>query len=201
VGWGGDGKLQGGRGVAALGEGLTPVRWKMPNSRDVQGVDGRKRGTANMRTTVLAAMAATAILTSAALAPARGQVILTQPGEIAGCLCLQQSVTALDGDVVQRRQVEEQRRQEVDALDAEVSAQRSHVDVNNFDQVQAFKRLIDKRDRAAADFAGPVTASYADAVARYNAAVNQYNASCASKSYDQAALARAQTGLSCPPSH
>jgi TolA-binding protein len=151
-----------------------------------------------MRIMVLAGMAAAAVMASTVGTTAKAQMVLTQPGDIRACLCLQQSVTVLDGDVVRQRQAHEQQRQQVDALDAEVNAQRSQIDVNNFDQVQAFKHLIDQRDKAAADFAGPVTARYADAVARYNAAVNQFNGSCAGKAYDQAVLAQVQAGLACP---
>lgn len=151
-----------------------------------------------MRIMVLAGMAAAAVMASAAVTSAEAQTVLTQAGDIRACLCLQQSVTALDGEVARQRQAHEQQRQQVEALDAEVNAQRSRIDVNNFDQVQAFKHLLEQRDKAAADFAGPVTASYADAVARYNAAVNRFNGSCAGKAYDQAVLAQVQAGLSCP---
>lgn len=151
-----------------------------------------------MRIMVMAGMAAAAIVASAVTTSAQAQMVLTQPADIRACLCLQQSVTVLNGDVARQRQAHEQQRQQLDALDAEVNAQRSRIDVNNFDQVQAFKQLIERRDKAAADFAGPVTARYADAVARYNAAVNQFNGTCAGKAYDQAALGQAQAGLSCP---
>jgi hypothetical protein len=151
-----------------------------------------------MRISVLAGAAAAALLVPALLTTAQAQVVLHSPAEIGSCLCLQQSVAALDAQVAQRRQAHEQSRQELEALEAEVRAQRSQIDVNNFDQIQAFKHLLDQRDKAASNFAGDATASYADAVGRYNEAVNRFNATCAGKAYDEAVLAQVRTGLSCP---
>jgi hypothetical protein len=151
-----------------------------------------------MRITLLGGLAAAAFMTSLVATSAQAQMVLTSPNEIRSCLCLQQSVTALDGGVVQQRQAHEKRRQELEALDAEVNAQRSQINVNNFAQVEAFKHLIEQRDKAAADFSGPATASYAQAVARYNAAVGQFNSFCASKAYDSVVRAQVQGSLSCP---
>lgn len=151
-----------------------------------------------MRVTVLAAAAAATLMVPAMTISAQAQTILHSPGEISACLCLQQSVGALDNRVVQSGQAREQSRKALEALETEVQSRRPQVDVNDFDQVQAFKQLLEQRDRASASFAGEMTSSYADAVARYNEVVNRFNASCAGKAYDETVLAQVRSGLSCP---
>jgi hypothetical protein len=92
----------------------------------------------------------------------------------------------------------EQQRQAFEALDEAVQTGRPQVNVNNPADVAAFKRLLEKRDDAAATFAGPAGKSYAEAVQRYNQALSDYiNSACAGKAFDPDQLAAAKQTLSC----
>lgn len=150
-----------------------------------------------MRIMVLA-VAAAALMNPTMTISAQAQIVLHSPGEISACLCQQQSVAALNNQVAQSRQAYDQSRKALETLEAEVSAQRSKIDVYDFDQVRAFAQLLDRRDKAAANLEGQVMPSYADVVARYDGAVTRFNASCGGKAYDAIVLAQVRSGLSCP---
>src|SRR5262252_8001106 len=83
------------------------------------------------------------------------------PSEVHDCLCLEQSVTTLNERVQAERSVYEAKRQEFEALDQQVQSGRPKVNVNDPADVEAFKRLLERRDAAADGLAGPVTEGYA----------------------------------------
>ena len=129
---------------------------------------------------------------------AGAQELVRSPEQIRDCLCRERSVAALNGDVQNQSHVYEDKRQAFQQLDKQVQAARPRVNVNNQADVDAFKRLLERRDAAADALAGDVTRSYADAVSRYNQAVVSYNGSCAGKAYDPDQLAELRRSLSCP---
>ena len=126
------------------------------------------------------------------------QVVVRSPDEIRACVCKEQSVSALNGDVQTQSRAYESQRQAFDALDKAVETGRPKVNVNNPADVEAFKELLEKRDAAGDTLAGSATHSYADAVQRYNQAVADYNASCAGKAFDPDQIAAVKQNLSCP---
>jgi hypothetical protein len=142
------------------------------------------------------AMAATLALAGPAGA-AEAQVVRA-PDEIRACLCKEQTVATLNGEVQAQSHAYEEKRQAFEALDKQVQTSRPRVNVNNPADVEAFKRLLERRDDAADVLAGAATQSYAAAVQRYNAAVAEYNGACAGKAFDQDQLAEQKRTLSCP---
>lgn len=137
-----------------------------------------------------------ALCSAAAGAPA--QELVRAPDQIRGCLCQERSVGTLNSEVQAQSRAYEDKRQTFQSLDKQVQTTRPTVNVANQGDVDAFKRLLDQRDRAADDLASNATKSYSDAVARYNQAVAAYNGNCAGKSYDPDQLAELRRTLSCP---
>jgi uncharacterized protein YukE len=151
-----------------------------------------------MRITALASAVAALFLVPGAIAASDAQEVLRAPAAIRSCLCQEQSVSTLANDVLQQNKVYEDRRKTLESLDSEVRARRAQINVANQSEVDAFKNLLDQRDRAADGFAGEVTRSYSDAVTRYNQSVAEFNAGCAGKAYDQEVLREVRANLSCP---
>jgi uncharacterized protein YukE len=137
------------------------------------------------------------LLLSGLTAGANAQELVRAPEQIRGCLCQERSVAALNAEVQTQSRAYEEKRQSFQALDKQVQSTRPSVNVANQADVDAFKRLLDQRDRAADTLAGEATKSYSDAVARYNQAVAAYNGGCAGKSYDPDQLAELRRTLSC----
>ena len=132
------------------------------------------------------------------IATARAEDVVRAPDEIRSCLCQEQAVAALDGQVQAESRAYEDKRQAFQSLDRQVQQRRPQVNVKSQVDVDAFKRLLEQRDQAADVLAGDATKSYADAVAHYNQAVARYNGACAGKAYDPDQLAELRRSLSCP---
>lgn len=147
--------------------------------------------------TILAALAVAPIL-AATLAYATDQPLERSPQAIQKCLCMEQTVAALNSQVQAQSRVYEDKRQVFQTLDNQVRTSRSEVNVNNQQDVDAFRRLLEQRDEAADTLAGATTSSYAEAVTRYNQSVAAYNDQCAGKAYDADQLAQIRAALNCP---
>lgn len=122
-----------------------------------------------------------------------------EAAEISACLCLQQAVSTLSAEMNARTQALDAVTRQLADLDAQVARERSTIDVNNPDAVARFKALLERRDAAYRQSAGPVHADATQATARYNARVNEYNARCANRPFNSALVAQIQPTLSCPP--
>jgi hypothetical protein len=129
---------------------------------------------------------------------AAAQEVVRSVEQIRDCLCREQSVAALNAGVQSQSRLYEDKRQAFQELDKQVQTLRPQVNVNNQADVDAFKRLLERRDAAADAVAGDVTRQYADVVMRYNQAVASYNDACSGKSYDPDQLAELRRSLSCP---
>ena len=129
---------------------------------------------------------------------AAAQELVRAPDQIRSCLCQERSVGALNSEVQAQSRAYEDKRQAFQALDKQVQTTRPTVNVAKQGDVDAFKRLLEQRDRAADDLASNATKTYSDAVSRYNQAVASYNGACAGKSYDPDQLAEMRRTLSCP---
>ncbi|HEY1257635.1 MAG TPA: hypothetical protein VGF34_00185 [Stellaceae bacterium] len=123
----------------------------------------------------------------------------SEAAAVNACLCLQQGLAALSSDMNAKTQALAAIRQHLADLDNQLSQARPTVQVNNPDSVARYKALLDQRDAAYKQSTGPVVAQADQAVARYNAHVNQYNQSCANHPFDAAMMAEMQAHLSCPP--
>jgi hypothetical protein len=140
----------------------------------------------------------------AVLAPgaARAQVPLPlspEMTEITACLCLQRAVSTLSADMNAKRQALDAVTQQLGDLDSQLARERSAINVNNPDAVARYKALLERRDAAYRQSTGPVHAQAADATARYNARVSEYNAHCANRPFNSAIVAQMQVNLVCPP--
>jgi hypothetical protein len=124
--------------------------------------------------------------------------VVRPPDEIRRCLCLEQSIGKLQDALRAQSMAYGQQRQAFDALDEVVQTSRPQVNAKNPADVAAFKRLLEKRDDAAANLAGPASKSYTEAVQRYNQALSDYiNSACAGKVFDPDQLTAAKQTLSC----
>jgi hypothetical protein len=130
---------------------------------------------------------------------ARAQVLPPEPAEITACLCLQQATVALSADMNAKNQALDMASRQLADLDAQLARERSTLDVNNPDAVARYKALLERRDAAYRQSIGPVHADATQAVARYNANVNEYNARCANRPFNSALVAELQVRLMCPP--
>ena len=137
-------------------------------------------------------------LTVAGIGPAGAQALIKDPEAIGACLCQQQNLAALLDALHARQQKYDTSQQALASLNAELETRRARMDVYNDADVQAYKQLLQRRDDAAAAFAGEVTQAYNDAVNRYNEALAGYNGSCAGKSFDQTVYSAVEAKLSCP---
>ena len=84
-------------------------------------------------------------------------------------------------------------------LDSQLASERSTININNPDAVARFKALLERRDAAYGQSVGPIHAAAAEATARYNARVTEYNARCANRPFNSALVAQLQPTLRCPP--
>lgn len=126
------------------------------------------------------------------------QEAIKDPGAIAQCLCARETLHTLFDAVQERRHNYESSRASLASLNDELATRRSRMNIYDDQQIDAYKALLQRRDNAAASFAGDVTEKYRAAVARYQAAYSKYNADCAGKSFDQAAYDKVKAALSCP---
>jgi hypothetical protein len=138
----------------------------------------------------------------AMLAPGAARAQVPPPPEFAditACLCLQRAVSTLSADMNAKKQALDGVTQQLNDLDSQLARERSAINVNNPDAVARYKVLLERRDSAYRQSIGPVHAQAADATARYNARVNEYNAHCANRPFNSAIVAQMQVNLVCPP--
>ncbi len=145
-----------------------------------------------------ATLLAAGLLVLAGGATARAQ-ISSDPAQITACLCEQQGLAALSSDMSAKTQALAAVRQHLAALDAQLSRERSALDVNNPEQEARYKALLDERDAAYRQSIGPVVTNADQATARYNAHVAQYNGQCANRQFDSVLMAQIAAHLACPP--
>lgn len=132
----------------------------------------------------------------AVAAPAAAQIV-SDPNAIRSCLCEHQFVSAEQESVAaDRRGLEAARRRQA-ALAGEIAEQRAQIDVHNGADIDAFKRLLARRDAAVAATTAAAEA-YDAAAKRYNRSIAAYKTGCAGRSYDGNVLRRVRATLICP---
>jgi len=127
-----------------------------------------------------------------------GAQTISNPEAVRACVCQQQSLATLLDDVHTRQQSYDNGQKKLASLNSALEAQRTKMDIYNDADVQAYKKLLQRRDDAAAVFTGETTQSYNAAIARYNEAMGGYNGNCGGKSFDPDVYAKVQAALSCP---
>ncbi len=128
-----------------------------------------------------------------------GAQVPPEVAEISACLCMQQAVSTLSADMNAKTQALDTVNRQLADLDAQLARERSTINVNNPDAVARFKALLERRDAAYRQSAGPVYTDATQATARYNAQVGEYNARCANRPFNSALVAQLQPTLRCPP--
>ena len=127
------------------------------------------------------------------------RLVPSEAADIAGCLCLQQGVSTLSAEMNTKNQALDTVTRQLADLDSQLARDRSAINVNNPDAVARYKALLERRDAAYRQSIGPVHAEAAQATARYNARVSEYNAHCANRPFSSALVAQVQVNLVCPP--
>lgn len=122
----------------------------------------------------------------------------SEAAEINACLCLQQALPTLSAEMNARMQALAGVSRQLADLDAQVRQQRSAININDPDAIARFKALLDRRDATDRQLP-PAHAAANQAVARYNARVNEYNARCANRPFSVPLVAPPQVPLACPP--
>ena len=131
-------------------------------------------------------------------APAAAQQAVSDPETIGHCLCLHQEVDARSATVARARQSLDQAQANATNLSQDVTRRPAQVQVDSNVDIAAFTDLLRRSEEATAQVNALQVPAYNNAVAAYNQSVAAYSGECAGKSFDAAALARAQAGLSCP---
>ena len=121
-----------------------------------------------------------------------------EAGEIAACLCLQQSVDRLGAEMGGRRQAYAAAQSELAQLDAQMRQERTRMDVNDPQSVAQFRQLLERRDAIVRRSSGIATGELHALTTRYSASVNEYNARCANRPRDPDLLRAVQATLACP---
>ncbi len=124
--------------------------------------------------------------------------VLTDPKEIAFCLCLEQSVAAKAAEMRSLGAVYSEETRQLAAMNADIDRKRPLVDVQNQAQIDAFKGLLEQRDAALDKYQWSTLPKYQASVARYNDKVDMVLKRCSGHPLDQAALDQAKQKLSCP---
>lgn len=147
---------------------------------------------------VLAAGSAAAQSSAPSQTPLPGTGPVSDPAEIRYCLCAHQSVTTLGAEVDAETQHHQALQDRLAALDKQLVDSRGNVDVNQNDQVDAYRRLVEAREKTMAEFTYDLTPRLQKLVARYNAQSQAYNAACTTRSLDATTLETVKADLVCP---
>lgn len=140
---------------------------------------------------------------SALAAPAFAQYPPVQPAEAEvaaarNCLCLEQAVESRRFELDVRNGLFEKARADLQAVEAEVTQRRPTVNVDDPNQVDAFRSLLARADAARAHYEFTAVPDQQRAVGEYNAVVDQLNASCKGRSFSTYAWTAARQNLTCP---
>jgi hypothetical protein len=139
-----------------------------------------------------------AILASIALsAAASADEVVKSMSAVQACLCARESVAIGETQLGAARKSYEARKREADLLSSTVEEARTHLNTENRADIESFSALISRRDQAAMTF-NAESARYAEAVQRYNEAVNNNNAMCLGRLFDPDQVEMVKANLACP---
>lgn len=144
---------------------------------------------------LIAGFGALAVLPAMSL-PAPAQGFVTDPAAVQSCLCAEAALPVLSQRLKQEHGAYESERQSLQTLNERVTAGRAQLQAGSGD-IDAFKQLLDQRDRTQIHFANQTTPAYNADVARYNAAAATYN-QCHGRMAPEVAAQERAAGLSCP---
>jgi hypothetical protein len=165
------------------------------------GVGAKGFGTKGLRTIGVCALLAAAGIGAApgvALAQQGPAItVLKAPQDIATCLCLEQGVGQLRGEVDRQAATYTPMRQGVEQEAAALEAARGQVNTRNKRQVEEFRQRLVRLQEQENQLFTVAYPAYTGAVERYNQEAQRYNQSCSGKAYDPETLAQVRAKLSC----
>jgi len=123
--------------------------------------------------------------------------VTTATPAVAACLCAQRDVSILGREMRQSKRHNEQMHRDLAALTREVEDARGRVNTDNRSDIDAFRDLLQRRDQTAGAVSQDDT-RYADAVARYNGAVERNNSACVGRLFDPEEVEAVKANLVCP---
>ena len=130
---------------------------------------------------------------------AKAQIpIPNEPAEINACVCLQAASAALAGEKDAKAQALAAVDRQLADLNAQMAAEKPRVDVNSAASVSHYKALLERRDATRGQIS-PAQAAAAQAVDRYNAAVDEHNRRCAGRPFNADLWAQIAARPNCPP--
>lgn len=154
-----------------------------------------------MATRILArvAVAGAAVLVSASCGAfaQSANPLITDPREIAACLCLNQSVQRSEGGVTAARALYEALKKSVADQDAALNAKRPTVDTNDPAAVENFRLQMEKRDDDQNRVEQETYPALQSKIAAYNAKVADYGQRCGGRYMDEPVLKAVQKNLVC----
>ncbi len=152
-----------------------------------------QQGLAVLAVTVMG-LTGTAVAQSA---PATSGTLMTDPREIATCLCLNQSVQKRERDLGAARATYEALRRSIADQANALNTQRPLVNVNDQAAVDAFRVQMEKRDDDEARLEQEVFPSFQAQTATYNARVTDYTQRCGGRYMDEPVMQAVQKTLVC----
>ncbi len=146
--------------------------------------------------TAMGAMALLSVAAGGASAQSSG-VLMTDPREIATCLCLNQSVQRFEGNVTAARALYEALKKSVADQDAALNAKRPTVDTNDPAAVEAFRLQMEKRDDDQNRVEQEAYPALQSKIVAYNTKVADYGQRCGGRYMDEPVLKAVQKTLVC----
>ena len=132
-----------------------------------------------------------------ASAPALAQVV-TDPEYITQCQCGKQQIDLVYSEVTEEKARFEESKARVASLDAKIAESKPTVNVEDPEQVDAFRRLVETRERAYDEAYNVAASRLAETVDRYDRLVGRYSGYCGGQRFDADAEAQVRAHLVCP---
>jgi hypothetical protein len=135
----------------------------------------------------------------ASAAPGDADSVLTDPKDIAACLCLEQSISARAAEMRSLGAVYNEETRQLADMNADIDRRRPLVNVQDQAQIDAFKVILEQRDQALDKYQWSTLPKYQASVARYNEKVDVMVKMCSGHPLDQVALDQVKQKLTCTP--
>ncbi|MBY0430710.1 MAG: hypothetical protein K2Q10_05900 [Rhodospirillales bacterium] len=138
-----------------------------------------------------------ALVSVTAMPVAADAQVLTRPQDIGYCLCQEERISKLDGDMKSRQTDYERKKRAFEDLTLKIDSTRPNVNVDNEMDTESFRLMLmdkDEREKQLQETAFP---AYQQSVERYNEAVAAFGPRCAGRAYDTVVLRKVRETLFC----
>lgn len=133
----------------------------------------------------------------ASAAPGDDGTVLTDPKDIAACLCLEQSIATRAAEMRSLGAIYNDETRQLADMNADIDRKRPLVNVQDQAQIDAFKVILEQRDQALDKYQWSTLPKYQASVARYNEKVDVMVKTCSGHPLDQIALDQVKQKLVC----